>query len=155
MKDPRDLSPAEFQIAEILWESREPLSVQQVLEVLQGHKVVAYTTVMTHLDKMARQGSLGRVKRGKAYYYSPCVPREEVLARAVEQFTEAYFGGRSRELLRLLASQDGRGSPRDSRRVAASKEGTAISSRSSRKTGPASPQEGARASPPEMEVCLL
>lgn len=75
---------------EILWRDPSALSVADVLEILRQKKSVAYTTVMTLLDKMARKGSLERVKRGKAYFYLPCVSRSEVIDFLVQEFTANY-----------------------------------------------------------------
>lgn len=90
MKDPRLLTPAEFAIITILWDSDIHLSVSEVRKELLKHKSVAYTTVMTLLDKMHRKGSLQRVRRGKAYLYSPAVERSEAVKFIQEYFEESY-----------------------------------------------------------------
>lgn len=90
MKDPRQLTPAEFEIIQILWRDASARSVADVLKVLRQKKSVAYTTVMTLLDKMARKGSVQRRKQGKAYFYSPCVERAEVVDFLIRNFTLSY-----------------------------------------------------------------
>ena len=35
---------------------------------------VAYTTLMTTLDRLFREGTLTRVKSGRAFYYTPKAP---------------------------------------------------------------------------------
>ena len=69
-----------------------------VKQELAPRRNLAYTTVMTLLDKMRRKGSVKRKKRGKAYYYSPTVKRQEVLNFMVQQFANSYCHG-SRHLL--------------------------------------------------------
>lgn len=98
MKDARQITPAEFQILEILWRRENALSVGEVLKVLVKSRPVAYTTVMTLLDKLARKGSVTRKKKGKAYLYSPAVPRSEVLAFLVQEFADAYTSGDKKQL---------------------------------------------------------
>ena len=64
---------------EILWLLGEG-SVKDVLERVEPDRQLAYTTVMTVLDKMRRKGLLKYRKQSKAYLYSPAVERGEVLA---------------------------------------------------------------------------
>ncbi len=67
---------------------------------------------MTLLDKMRRKGSVKRRKRGKAYYYSPTVKRQEVLNFLVQEFANSYCHGRRRSLEPFVRENGGRGSGR-------------------------------------------
>ncbi len=143
VSDPRQITPAEFQLVEILWETSASLTVSQVREALDNGRRPAYTTVMTLLDKLARKGSLSRVKKGKAYHYRPAVDRDAVLRHLLGQFADAYFG-EVHTIQRFLA-----GEPLRSRTSgAASRKGRP---RRLKETGepPSSKNEG------EMDVVLL
>ncbi len=91
---------------EQLWANQRRLSVGQVLKRLRRHRKVAYTTVMTLLDKLARKGSATRVKRGKAYLYAPAVERSRVLRFLLEDFSDHYWGGDPRRIVRFLNSRN-------------------------------------------------
>lgn len=106
MKYPEQLTPAEYGIIQILWNSPSPLSVSQVLKILRLQKPIAYTTAMTLLDKMARKGSLKRVKKGKAYYYRPRVRRSEVLSFMIQKFTDQYFDGEKEKLTAFVQKRN-------------------------------------------------
>ena len=94
VKDPRQVTPAEFTTIEVLWDHpAKDLSVGHVHTVLSRQRQVAYTTVMTLLDKMHRKGSVRRSKKGKAYYYRPAVRRHEVLKYLLQQFANSYCHG--------------------------------------------------------------
>lgn len=93
MRKALPVTPAEFEILEILWDEPGAVPVSRVLKILQQHKRVAYTTVMTLLDTMARKGSVRRKKQGKAYLYRPSASRETVLGQVVDDFARRYFGG--------------------------------------------------------------
>ena len=93
MKDPRRVTPAEFAIIEVLWAHTEDLPVSVVRRKLAPRRNLAYTTVMTLLDKMRRKGTVRRRKRGKAYYYAPTVKRREVLNFLVQEFANSYCHG--------------------------------------------------------------
>jgi predicted transcriptional regulator len=98
VKDPRKVTPAEFAIIEVLWAHARDLPVSAVKDELAPRRNLAYTTVMTLLDKMRRKGSVKRRKRGKAYYYSPTVKRQEVLNFMVQEFANSYCHGSRRGL---------------------------------------------------------
>ena len=67
---------------------------------------------MTLLDKMRRKGSVKRRKRGKAYYYSPTVKRQEVLNFMVQEFANSYCHGSRRVLEPFIRESRGHGGAR-------------------------------------------
>jgi predicted transcriptional regulator len=56
------------------WNRRE-VSVREVY--LAFEERIAYTTVMTTLDRLYKKRLLGRRKEGRAFFYSPAMSREE------------------------------------------------------------------------------
>jgi predicted transcriptional regulator len=69
------LGTLEREVIEIAWKSDE-VTVRDVHTRLDGR--VAYTTVMTTLDRLFRKGLLGRTKRSRAFVYSALASREEL-----------------------------------------------------------------------------
>ena len=68
---------------ELLWVAG-PMTVRDVL----GRREVAglaYTTVMTTLDRLHRKGLLDRHKEGAAFRYRAALSRDELNARIVEE----------------------------------------------------------------------
>jgi predicted transcriptional regulator len=53
-----------------------PLEIK-VLEALEG---VAYTTLMTTLDRLFRKGTLTRVKSGRAFFYQPKASHQALIS---------------------------------------------------------------------------
>jgi predicted transcriptional regulator len=79
-RPPRELLRArlgtlERQVIEIVWTGDE-VTVRDVHARLDGK--VAYTTVMTTLDRLFRKGLLARTKRSRAFVYSALASREEL-----------------------------------------------------------------------------
>lgn len=74
LKDDGDLTPAhllgplEVKVMSILWECGES-SVREVSQKLDRH--LAYTTVMTTLDRLFKKGLLDRRKSDRAFLYWP------------------------------------------------------------------------------------
>lgn len=66
---------------ETLWTSgEEPLTVREVHERLARERDLAYTTVMTVLDRMARKGLVEQHREGRAYRYRALSTRSEMTA---------------------------------------------------------------------------
>lgn len=53
---------------QVFWASSTPLTVHQVLEQMSG-RAVAYTTVITVLERLRSKGWLERERRGRSFEY--------------------------------------------------------------------------------------
>ena len=68
------LGPLEHKIFQEVW-SHKSLTVRELLA--DGKIRLAYTTVMTTLDRLFKKGLLDRVEEGRAFrYYARCTPAE-------------------------------------------------------------------------------
>jgi predicted transcriptional regulator len=77
----RPLGALEERVMEILWDA-EPLAVREVARRLGGK--LAYTTVMTTLDRLYRKALLARTKDGNAFIYTPAITRDVYHRRVAE-----------------------------------------------------------------------
>lgn len=71
---------------DVAWRSEKPLSVHDVHEALE--RIVAYTTVMTTLDRLFKKGLLSREQEGRAYLYVARVPRHRLAMQLVSNLVE-------------------------------------------------------------------
>jgi BlaI family transcriptional regulator, penicillinase repressor len=92
MRKTAPLTPAEFELMEVLWELGDG-SVRDVWERVRNRRNVAYTTVMTILDKMRRKQVLACRRSGKAYFYQPLLDRKQALDLVLREIVEDYFHG--------------------------------------------------------------
>lgn len=81
--------PLERQVLEETWR-RGDTSVRDVFIAFEER--VAYTTLMTTLDRLFKKGLLGRRKDGRAFLYSPLVTREELEQGIREDVIEGLLG---------------------------------------------------------------
>lgn len=65
---------------EELWSSAGPRSVRDVHAALTRERDLAYTTVMTVLDRLAKKGLVVRESSGRAYLYAAVQSREAMIA---------------------------------------------------------------------------
>ena len=63
-----------------LWDADAPLTVREVHAALTPARSLAYTTVMTLLDRLAKKGLVTQERQGRAFRYSPSRSREELAA---------------------------------------------------------------------------
>ena len=69
------LGPLEQRLLEALW-ARGNATVRELVE--DGHQELAYTTVMTTLDRLFKKHVLTREAEGRAFRYAPRYTREEL-----------------------------------------------------------------------------
>jgi BlaI family penicillinase repressor len=86
-----------------LWEIQEG-NVEDVRRVVSQNRPLAYTTVLTLLDRLARRGAVSRRKEGRGFRYQPTVPRDKLRRLALRQFLEYHFDG-SEAKLRIFLEQ--------------------------------------------------
>jgi BlaI family transcriptional regulator, penicillinase repressor len=73
------LGPLEQRLLEALWQ-RGNATVRELLSA--GLQDLAYTTVMTTLDRLYKKGLLTRDAEGRAFRYAPRITREELHQQA-------------------------------------------------------------------------
>ena len=88
-----ELGPLEERILDLLWRSRGERSVREVQDDLQGS--LAYTTVMTTLDRLFKKGLLNRKRDGQAYLYATRVSREAFAAGLLKRTLDRILGAGS------------------------------------------------------------
>ena len=87
-----DLGKLQRAVLEIMWELGEA-SVHQVRHQLSQRKKLAYTTVLTALQKLEKAGWLRHRAEGKSYIYLPTRSREEAGVNSLQRFLKRVFDG--------------------------------------------------------------
>lgn len=101
---PREIPPPlELECLKVLWDLGQG-NVRDVQTALKPKRTLAYTTVLTLLDRLTKRGAAERNKQGRNFIYSPKVKREALAEAALKELLENYFHG-SEEALRLKLEQ--------------------------------------------------
>jgi BlaI family transcriptional regulator, penicillinase repressor len=79
-------------VMEIVWELGEA-TVNQVRDKLARRKRLAYTTVLTVMQKLDKAGWLTHREEGRAYVYSPTKSRQEAGRSSLRQWINRVCGG--------------------------------------------------------------
>ena len=94
---PARLTAAELKCMKALW-FEGATTVRDVHRVLQPDHPLAYTTVLTVMDRLTRKGFLARTRRGRAHTYLPRCSFEESRSRAVSELVRTWFDGSADQL---------------------------------------------------------
>jgi len=101
-----DIGPLEERVLEVLWRSPPGLSVHEVRRRLGDG--LAYTTVMTTLDRLYKKGFLDREREGRAFRYAARTSREALAAGALRRWLDRVLGrGPARPILASLVDAVG------------------------------------------------
>lgn len=90
----------EIRVLDALWDAGGPQSVRDLQPRFTG---VAYTTLMTTLDRLHRKGVLDRDESGRAFIYRPRHSRQALLSALAGEALEAVFGPRASDLRPILS----------------------------------------------------
>ena len=94
------LGTREREILSICWK-RSELSVREACALLRSR--VAYTTVMTTMDRLFKKSLLSRRKVGRAFLYSATVTREQLESAVAAELVQSLLD-RESEPLPVLSS---------------------------------------------------
>ncbi|MEV0385428.1 BlaI/MecI/CopY family transcriptional regulator [Nonomuraea sp. NPDC050643] len=97
----RGLGELESTIMDRMWAIKEPASVRDVLEHLRQDRALAYTTVMTVMDKLHTKGLLKRRPVGRAYIYEAVSSKEAYTAEVMRE-SLARSGNQAATLVHFL-----------------------------------------------------
>ncbi|MCH9731447.1 MAG: BlaI/MecI/CopY family transcriptional regulator [Actinomycetia bacterium] len=74
------LGELERSVMDLLWSAGEPQTVRQVHEALSVHRDLAYTTIMTVLQRLAKKDLVVQHRDDRAHRYAPTHGRDELVA---------------------------------------------------------------------------
>ncbi|MCG5433199.1 BlaI/MecI/CopY family transcriptional regulator [Mycobacterium sp. MYCO198283] len=98
------LGELERAVMDQLWSAPEPQTVRQVHEALSERRDLAYTTVMTVLQRLAKKDLVVQHRDDRAHRYAPRHGRDELVAGlmvdALEQAEDS--GGREAALVHFV-----------------------------------------------------
>ena len=105
-KTTRDIPPPlELACLKALWSLQEG-NVKDVQRVVAQSRPLAYTTIMTVLERLVRKGKLARRKVGRAFVYSPEASRDAMRRVAIHELLEGFFDGSEAELMLFLRAAE-------------------------------------------------
>lgn len=68
-----------------LWDADHALSVREVYEAMLRHRHIAYTTIATTLQRMARKGLITQERNDRAFRYRPIATRHAMFSMLISE----------------------------------------------------------------------
>jgi predicted transcriptional regulator len=91
-------------IMEAVWDAGRA-TVREVHARVGSRRGLAYTTVLSAMQKLERQGWLRHRAEGRAYVYRAVRSREQAGSSSLREFIERVFGGDRMRLLQHLVDE--------------------------------------------------
>ena len=101
-----ELSPAQREIMEIVWERGE-VTATEVRRILARTRKVARNTVRTLLERMEDKGWLKHCAEGRTFLYTAARPRHDTIGQKVREIVETVCGGSPETLVTALLDYRG------------------------------------------------
>ncbi len=87
------LTPLELDIMKAVWNG-SPITVRNVQIAVRPSRNLAYTTVLTLMDRLYHKGFLKRTMQARTHYYEPAIDYATVRDEAVGSLIKSYFGSK-------------------------------------------------------------
>jgi BlaI family penicillinase repressor len=104
MKDLKELTKAEDQVMQILWQLERGV-VKDIIEKMPNPKP-AYNTVSTIVRILEAKGFVGHKAYGKTHEYFPLVTKDKYSKFYFNNMLKGYFGGSFNNLVSFFANEN-------------------------------------------------
>ncbi len=84
------LGELESEVMKVIWQSQSSVPVRGITEILQKKRKIAYTTVMTIMNRLVDKKLLSRKQDGRAYLYKSAESRDKFLTRISRQIIKNF-----------------------------------------------------------------
>lgn len=101
-----EISGAEFEVMQILWDAQKPLCVQDVCDRMPKKKW-KYKTVATLLMRMEEKGAVSVQKEGRVNFYVALLDRKEYRQEQTRRLVQKLYNGSVKDLAASLFESKG------------------------------------------------
>ncbi|MEW9797788.1 BlaI/MecI/CopY family transcriptional regulator [Alteromonas sp. CYL-A6] len=101
----KDISNAEFEVLDVLWDDY-PATSAEIVKRLKQHKDWHEKTVKTLLGRLVKKGVLAYDKQQRQYLYHPLIAREEYTREETEHFVSRLFKGKVAPMVAGFANRN-------------------------------------------------
>jgi len=97
------ITQAEWEVIQILWSAKEPLSAAAVIDILEDVTNWKPKTIRTFLSRLVQKGAVETIKLGppglERLHYVPLIDKPAAIRAEQETFLGRFFGGTIRSML--------------------------------------------------------
>ncbi|MBN2278985.1 MAG: BlaI/MecI/CopY family transcriptional regulator [Candidatus Marinimicrobia bacterium] len=100
------LTPAEWEIMEVIWKTGNKVSIRDVLDTAFSKGEKAYTTIQTIMNILVKKNLLKAEKIGLVNFYTPTISREDMVNKEVKTVASRIFNGSLPAMASFLLKSD-------------------------------------------------
>ncbi|PCH78025.1 MAG: CopY family transcriptional repressor [Flavobacteriaceae bacterium] len=104
MKNSKQLTKAEEQFMQVLWELKSA-SVKEIIAELPAPKP-AYNTVSTIIRILETKNFVGHTAKGRGYVYHPLVEKESYSNQSLHKLVDGYFDGSFKSMVSFFVKKN-------------------------------------------------
>ena len=107
-EEERQLTKAEMEIMNVLWEKAEGMTTHEIIEEYPEPKP-AYSTIATFLKILTNKNFIHSRKQeggGKTFVFTPTISREAYTNRVMKEVKSTFFAGSLKSMLSFFAQQE-------------------------------------------------
>ncbi|MDO0824496.1 BlaI/MecI/CopY family transcriptional regulator [Desulfosporosinus nitroreducens] len=93
MEELARISDAEWYVMQVLWESSDVLTSNQIIEKLIDKHDWKPKTIQTLIGRLVKKKAVGFKEMGRTYQYYPLVTKESCIRAESKSFLQRAFGG--------------------------------------------------------------
>ena len=98
----KKLSEAEFEIIQVLWRHKAPMTSSQILDEIKDNRKWKLASLMTTLARMAEKGAVYCDRTTRTNYYSALVSEDEYKITEGTSFLEKMFNRSAKDFIASL-----------------------------------------------------
>lgn len=101
----KKVTEAEYKVLEVLWESNEMMTVNQIMEELRKKGTIwANRTILVFLNNLEKKEAVSKQKQKITYYYYPIIAKKDFVKKESKNFLKKYFSGSLKGFLSTFTS---------------------------------------------------
>lgn len=92
------ISEAEFEVMEVIWE-KEPVSTNEIVDAVIENHNWNMRTIHTLISRLDKKGAISHKKDGRTYIYSSIVEKKDYVKSKSKSFIEKFYDGAANKMV--------------------------------------------------------
>lgn len=92
------ISEAEFEVMEVIWE-KEPVSTNEIVDAVIENHNWNMRTIHTLISRLDKKGAISHKKDGRTYIYSSIVEKKNYVKSKSKSFIEKFYDGAANKMV--------------------------------------------------------
>ncbi len=97
---------SELVLMQIIWQSKEPITSNEIIALLPKDIGWQRTTILTLLSRLVDKKAISGVKKGKNYYYTALIDEEDYKNNETKAFVQKIHGNKLSSFAAALCSDE-------------------------------------------------